>query len=151
MICVFSYNGLSLVVMSSSSNPVLVIDGVCAMCNGFARFVDQYNPECRFMCAQNEQTIEVLKAHGISAEDAMTSIVLIQEGTVFRGSDAFIQVLLGMNTLFWILGILMKIVPRFIRETVYGAVANNRYRLFGKRDSCSIPSIGMRKKFLHQL
>jgi predicted DCC family thiol-disulfide oxidoreductase YuxK len=103
------------------------------------------------MCAQNEQTIEVLKVHGISAEDAMTSIVLIQEGTVFRGSDAFIQVLLGMNTLFWILGNLMKIVPRFIRETVYGAVANNRYRLFGKRDSCSIPTIGMRKKFLHPL
>jgi len=137
--------------MSSSSHPVLVIDGVCAVCNGFVRFVDRFRPDCRFMCAQNEQTIDVLKAYNISADDAMTSIVLIDNGTVHRGSDAFIQILLGMNLLFKTLGMLMKLVPRFIREYVYSIVANNRYRLFGKRDSCSISSLGMRKKFLHPL
>ena len=136
---------------SQSSSPVLVIDGVCAICNGFAMFVDKFNPNCRFMCAQNEKTIDVLKAHSITADDAMTSIVLIEDGRVFRGSDAFIQVLLGMNFMFRALGIMMRIVPRCIREVVYSAVANNRYRLFGKRDSCSIPSIEMRKKFLHPL
>ena len=137
--------------MSSTSNPVLVIDGVCTMCNGFARFVDRFNPDCRFMCAQNETTIKLLKAHGITAEDAMTSIVLIRNGKVARGSDAFIEILLTMNVLFQLVAILMKIVPKCIREFVYSVVANNRYRLFGKRDSCGIMPVDMRNKFLHPL
>jgi predicted DCC family thiol-disulfide oxidoreductase YuxK len=137
--------------MSESTSPVLIIDGVCAICNNFARFVDRFRPECRFMCAQNDKTIELLRAHGITAEDAMTSIVLVERGKVYRGSDAFIQLLLAMNIFFQVFGMLLRIVPRFIREFGYSIIANNRYRIFGKRDSCSIPSLAMRKKFLHPL
>lgn len=137
--------------MCGLTSPILIIDGVCAVCNNFARFVDRFRPECRFMCAQNEKTIEVLTAYGITAEDAMTSIVLIENGKVYRGSDAFIQLLLEMSFVFQAIGLILRIVPRFIREFVYSAVANNRYRLFGKRDECSIPSLAMRKKFIHPL
>jgi predicted DCC family thiol-disulfide oxidoreductase YuxK len=137
--------------MSESTSPVLIIDGVCAICNNFARFVDRVRPECRFMCAQNDKTIELLRAHGITAEDAMTSIVLVERGKVYRGSDAFIQLLLAMNIFFQVFGMLLRLVPRFIREFGYSIIANNRYRIFGKRDSCSIPSLAMRKKFLHPL
>lgn len=136
---------------SDTSNPVLVIDGECAMCNVFARFVDRFSPDCRFMCAQHEKTVEVLQVHGITAEDALTSIVLIQDGQVFRGSDAFAQTLMRMNVFFLIIGFVLWLVPRFIREFVYSLVANNRYSLFGKRDACSIPSATFRKKFLHPL
>lgn len=137
--------------MSESTSPVLIIDGVCAICNNFARFVDRFRPECRFMCAQNDKTIELLRAHGITAKDAMTSIVLVERGKVYRGSDAFIQLLLAMNIFFQVFGMLLRIVPRFIREFGYSIIANNRYRIFGKRDRCSIPSLAMRKKFLHPL
>jgi len=132
-----------------SHNLVLFIDGECVLCNGFARFVDRFSPECRFMCAQHQDAIKVLEQYRITREDAMTSIVLLKNGAVFRGSDAFAQILMTMNILFWTLGFILFIIPRPVREYIYHLVSGNRYAIFGKKDACKIPSPSLRSKFLH--
>ena len=130
---------------------IVVIDGVCVMCNEFARFIVFFNDRARLMWAQNPKAIEFLRTLGISFDDGMRSIVVARKGKVYRGSDGLIQVLLTMNFLLRCLGYLMMLFPRVIREYVYNKVASNRYSVFGKTEKCSLPSSAMREKFLHPM
>jgi predicted DCC family thiol-disulfide oxidoreductase YuxK len=103
------------------------------------------------MAAQHAKSIEILNEYNIASSDAMTSIVLLKDGVVFRGSDAFSQTLMTMNPFLWVLGYVLWLVPRVIREYVYHLVSSYRYFLFGKKDACSIPSPSLRGKFLHDV
>ena len=132
------------------SRTVVVIDGECVVCSGFARFIVHLSPESRLMWAQHPITKKfLLDEHNISYDDVMRSIVAVRDGKVYRGSDAFIHILSTMPWYFQILSFIISIFPRFIREWVYGIVASNRYTLFGKKDTCSLPSPSMKSKFLH--
>ena len=134
----------------AAANPLIVVlDGECVMCSKFARFVAAFSPEARLMWAQHPTTIRFLAEFQISFADVMTSIVAVKEGTVYRGSDAFIQILHTTPWYFKMLGYLMMIFPKFLREFVYSCVANNRYTLFGKYEACQLPPASMRAKFLH--
>jgi predicted DCC family thiol-disulfide oxidoreductase YuxK len=103
------------------------------------------------MAAQHAQSAEMLQNYNISTTDAMTSIVLLKDGQVFRGSDAFAEILMTMNPFFWFLGYLLSIFPRTIREYIYYLVSSNRYSLFGKKNACSVPSPTLRSKFIHDV
>ena len=130
---------------------VVIIDGVCVMCNKFARFVTYFNPDAKLMWAQNESAKQFLTSVNISFEDVMRSIVVVKNDKVYRGSDAFIAVLLTMNLFFKFIACLMMLFPKPLREWVYQKVADNRYYLFGKTDTCPLPSPEMRSKFLHSI
>jgi predicted DCC family thiol-disulfide oxidoreductase YuxK len=101
------------------------------------------------MWAQHPTSQECLAEFGISFENVMSSIVVFRNGKVYRGSDAFIQVLLTMPWYMRVLAVLIAVFPRLIREWVYTGIASNRYLLFGKKDSCSLPSPTLKSKFLH--
>lgn len=128
---------------------IVVIDGVCVVCSTFSRFVAFFNPNTRLMWAQHATTVQFLKEFSISYDDVMRSIVAVHQGTVYRGSDAFITILKTMPWYLTILGYVIQIFPKFIREYVYGLVSSNRYSLFGQNDSCQRPSSELRAKFLH--
>ena len=130
---------------------IVVIDGVCVMCNNFAKFVVYFNPNARLMWAQNPKAIDFLRTIGISFDDVMRSIVVVRRGVVYRGSDGFIQTLLTMNWFLQCLAILIMAVPKIIREYVYNTIASNRYSLFGKTAKCAVPSQEIKSKFLHPL
>ena len=130
---------------------IAVLDGECVVCSNFARFITHFNPEARIMWAQHTVTKAFLSEFNISFEDVMKSVVVVKDGKVYRGSNAFIQILSTMAWYLRVIGFIISIFPLCIREWVYQRVANNRYSLFGKKETCSLPSPGMKSKFLHPI
>ena len=133
--------------LAAKHHLIVVLDGECVMCSKFALFIARFCPESRLMWAQHEKAKAFLKELDIS--DIMQSIAAVKNGKVYRGSDAFIQILLTMPWYLRLLGYFMMLFPHFVREFVYGLIAANRYSLFGKYDKCSLPDPLVRSKFLH--
>lgn len=134
--------------------PTLIIDGQCNLCLVASGFVAESKADkgerddFRFMWAQHRETIELCeRKFGLSREDLMKSWTLIEKGKVSRGADAWLEASKYMKMPWRVVGKLGWIVPRCIRDAVYGWVANNRYKLFGATQECRRPEKGF---FLHE-
>lgn len=125
---------------------VIFFDGVCNLCNGFVDFLVRRDRERLFLYAplQGETARAAL---GAEKAAALSSVVLWNQGELRERSDAALAVIqqLGFP---WNLFSVFWIVPRPLRDLVYGFVAANRYGLFGKRESCRLPSAEERALFL---
>lgn len=138
---------------ANETHPIVLYDGVCGLCNRLVQFVLQRDVHDRFRFAslQSEFAETLLKRHGADARDLDTFYVVIdhrQPGErVLMRSDAILHVL---NTLggVWRLAGAGRVLPRFLRDGLYRIVARNRYRVFGKHESCLLPSPEHRAKFL---
>lgn len=129
-------------------HPILLFDGVCNMCSGFVQFVIKIDPKGKFRFAslQSDTGKELLTAAGLSTRELGT-VVLINKGKAHTHSDVALEsarILGGGWTLFYV----FKVLPRFIRDGIYKWIARNRYRWFGKKESCMMPSPDIRQRFL---
>jgi len=126
---------------------IILFDGVCNLCNSSVQFILKRDPVGKFKFAsfQGETGQRLLKKHGISTD--INSIVLIEHEKVFIKSNAAIRV--GRQlTGAWKMASAFNIIPRFIRDFLYDIVANNRYKWFGKTESCILPSPKWKNRFL---
>lgn len=125
---------------------VILFDGVCNLCNAWVDFVVRHDPEGRFRFAalQSEAAGDLLRG---APPDLPDSIVLVEDGTVWVRSTAALRVARGLG-LPWSLAWIFILVPRSVRDAVYDWVARNRYRWFGRRDTCRIPTPEERARFL---
>ncbi|SJZ39293.1 thiol-disulfide oxidoreductase DCC family protein [Sediminibacterium ginsengisoli] len=130
------------------TNPVIIFDGVCNLCNRSVRFVIKHDPHkhFRFASLQSDAARQFLAAHDTDAADS-DSFILAENGRVSRYSTAALKVCRQLNGL-WPLLYGLIIIPPFIRNAVYRYVARNRYKWFGRRDSCMIPSADTSDRFL---
>lgn len=125
---------------------VVFFDGVCLLCNGFVDFLLRRDVERLFQFAplQGERAKVLLPAE---LHSDVNTVVLWSQGQVFTRSDAVLTVLTqlggawGLMKVFWI-------VPRPLRDLAYRFVAGNRYRWFGRRETCRLPTAGERSRFL---
>ncbi|HEX6922319.1 MAG TPA: thiol-disulfide oxidoreductase DCC family protein [Bacillales bacterium] len=128
--------------------PVLLFDGVCNLCNGLVTFIIKRDPEARLMFAslQSEAGQELLRINGLSA-DGFDSVVYIYNQKVYTKSTAALHVfkILGGS---WGLLYFFIIVPKPIRDVLYRWVASKRYKWFGKRAQCMVPTPDLRDRFL---
>ena len=133
--------------MNTDQKSVVFFDGVCGLCNRFVDFVIRRDQQQIFLFSPLQgQTAE----RDLPAEmrEEMRSIVLLEaEGQLYDKSDAALRVLAGLPGI-WRGSKMMLWVPRFIRDLVYDLVAANRYRVFGKRDQCRLPTPEERSRFL---
>ncbi len=125
---------------------VLLFDGVCNLCNGFVQFVIQRDPAGRFQFAalQSDAARGLLRA---APQPLPDSLVLVENGRVFMRSTAALRVARGLRFP-WPLAYAFVAVPRPLRDWVYGIVARHRYRWFGRRDVCMVPTPELRARFL---
>lgn len=132
----------------STSHAILLFDGVCNLCDGFVQFVIKRDPSgyFRFTSLQSEVGQEILKKHQMPA-DKITTVVLIEKGKVYTHSDVGLRVARHLGG-FWPVFYALTIVPRFIRDAVYNWIARNRYRWFGKKEACMLPTPELKKRFL---
>ena len=132
----------------SKENPIILFDGICHLCNGFVAFVIQRDSKARFRFAplQSEVGKRLLIESGVPLQ-ANESVVLIEAG---KGSVESKAVLRTMKILPgpWKLMYGFIVVPRPIRDAVYRWIARNRYRWFGKSESCIVPKTEWRERFL---
>jgi len=126
----------------------ILFDGVCNLCNEFVVFTIRRDPEAKFKFAslQSEIGKHLQKKFNIKTTEC-TSMVLIDRNKCYIKSDAALRVLKELNGI-WSMFYFFIIVPRPIRNFVYDLVAKNRYRWFGKKSQCMVPSPEMEKRFL---
>jgi predicted DCC family thiol-disulfide oxidoreductase YuxK len=126
---------------------IILFDGVCNLCNNFVPFLIKYdkNNIFRFAAMQTKAGENIMQEYHILND--RKSIILIKQGTVFYKSDAIIEIAKQITGWPSILkyGILF---PKFLRDGIYDLIAKNRYFLFGKKETCSIPSEKDSKKFI---
>ena len=128
---------------------IILFDGVCNLCNYAVQFVIRNDPgkQFKFASLQSEFGQKILAEHNLRADD-LSSFLLLDNGRLYKKSDAALRVnkyLKGM----WRLLYGFIIVPRFIRDAVYTWIANNRYKWFGKQESCWLPTADLQARFLN--
>jgi len=131
----------------TSLETILFFDGTCGLCNWTVNFVLNRDKHRRFLFSplQGETAATYLGEVEIAA---MQSVVLFTGGRSFRKSSAIVRLLWKLN-LFWkCCGVLLWLVPKPLRDWTYKLIAKNRYRWFGQREACRVPTPAEREQFL---
>jgi predicted DCC family thiol-disulfide oxidoreductase YuxK len=123
----------------------ILFDGVCILCSFWVQYVIKHDSAARFrfLAIQSEAGRTLAQNLSINPDHPETNVVVIA-GTAYFKSDAAIEVMTRLSTTSG-LGFL-RFIPARLRDIVYDGVARNRYRLFGRRTSCWIPSEDMRQR-----
>ncbi len=131
-----------------SSGPVILFDGVCNLCNAAVQWVIERDRRARFRfgALQSEAGRAALRA-SVAAADLPDSIVLLDADGAHVRSDAAIRIARGLGFP-WSLAAAAAVVPRPLRDAVYSWVARNRYRWFGRRESCMVPTPELASRFV---
>ena len=137
----------------TESNPIVLYDGVCGLCNRLVQFLLKRDNHDRFRFAslQSEFASDLLTRHGADPHDLDTVYVVVDYGQpnerLLARSDAVLYMLRELSG-FWKLAGVGGVLPKAFRDAVYKIVARNRYRIFGKYESCMLPEPQHRAKFL---
>jgi len=163
---------------AASGHPILLYDGVCGLCDRLVQFILRRDAAgiFRFAALQSALAGRILARHGADARDLDTVYVVVDyelpEEQLLPRSDAVIFILRQLGAaelrsarpglrpgptqarsrprnIFWrLVGLLLQLVPRTLRDWGYVVVASNRYRVFGRYDTCPLPTEDTRSRFL---
>lgn len=131
-----------------NEHPVILFDGVCNFCNGAINFVLKQDKKgiFRFAPLQSETGKRLLQQFNLSTND-FDSFVLIDEGKAYKKSAASLRVMTKLPW-YWKEVQLFRIIPTIFRDAIYDFFAKRRYKWFGKKDQCMIPTAEIRSRFL---
>ena len=134
--------------MTSDHLSLVLFDGVCNLCNSSVNFIMDHDRQQRFRFAslQSEAGQEVLARHEL-ATDYRHSLVLVEGEKAFTKSTAALKIARCLDGA-WPLCYVFIVLPPVIRDFFYDIVARNRYRLFGRSDTCRYPTEAERARFL---
>ncbi|MCO5285378.1 MAG: DCC1-like thiol-disulfide oxidoreductase family protein [Chitinophagaceae bacterium] len=129
------------------SKSVVLFDGVCNLCNGFVQFIIRRDKKDRFRFAslQSPEGQELLSE--FPGNESLKTIILIEDGRIYKRSTAALRVARRLPG-FWPAFYGLIIIPAPLRDYMYNIVARNRYRWFGKKQECMIPTPELKAKFL---
>ncbi len=130
------------------NGPIILFDALCVLCSDNAQFVLKHDKAGHFRLAsmQSEIGAEICRKHGMDPQNPST-ILVVEGNNVRRDSDAVLNIY-GALGLPWRLLAILRIVPAFVRDPIYQWIARNRYRLFGKRESCWVAPPEYRDRIL---
>ena len=128
--------------------PVVLFDGVCNLCNGVVQFLIRHDPdaEFRFAALQSEAGQALLERFDLPTGE-FDSFVLVEGGDYATKSTAALRIARRLGFPYSLLYPFV-VLPTFLRDRVYDLVADNRYRIFGKKDQCMVPTPDRRARFL---
>ncbi|SDZ75756.1 Predicted thiol-disulfide oxidoreductase YuxK, DCC family [Arachidicoccus rhizosphaerae] len=141
---------------------LLLFDGVCNLCDRSVQFIIRHDPKAKFKFASLQSDYTRRLVQGAlkealtpimqpecqkNAEASLRSIILIKNGQVFDRSTAVIKVLslLGFP---WNLATIILILPRALRDPLYNYIARHRYKWYGKKDRCMVPTPELKTRFM---
>lgn len=132
----------------SASQPVLLFDGVCNLCNHTVQTIIKMDPsgKIHFAALQSEIGQTFLKQFNLAVTDFDT-VILVQNEKAYTRSDAALHVLKNIGGL-WSVFFIFKIIPKPIRDFFYNIIAKNRYKWWGKQESCMMPRPDLKERFL---
>jgi len=126
---------------------IILFDGVCNLCNNSVSFLIKHdkNNSFKFAASQTNAGENIIRQYSISNEGK--SVIFIKDGIVFYKSDAVIEIvklIKGWPHIFKY----ASLFPKFLRDGLYNLIAKNRYSLFGKKETCMVPTEENRNRFL---
>jgi predicted DCC family thiol-disulfide oxidoreductase YuxK len=127
---------------------LILFDGVCNLCSALVQFVIRHDPAAKFRFAaiQSEIGGEIFQSHGLDPADLQT-FVFVSNGQVFLRSDAAIEVVSRFGGA-WRIFRIFRFVPKVLRDAIYSFIARNRYRWFGRKEVCMVPTPEISERFL---
>jgi predicted DCC family thiol-disulfide oxidoreductase YuxK len=143
---------------SSANSPtggtVLLYDGECGLCQFTVRWMLRHDPGGRLLFAAQQTTVAdaIFRRHSLALEQVNSAVLVSgfatpQEQLAIR-SDAILGALRVLGGIWTVFAVVGRIVPLSLRDAAYRWMAHNRIRLFGKADSCAIPTPAQRARFL---
>ena len=122
--------------MQNGSGPIILFDAECVLCSANAQFVLKHDKSGHFRLAsmQGDVGAAIYRKHGMDPHHP-SSLLVVEEDRIRQDSDAVLSIYEGLGLPWRLLGIL-RFVPALLRDPAYRWVARNRYRLFGKRETC---------------
>ena len=126
---------------------IILFDGVCNFCNSAVNFIINHDRSNRFKFAPLQSEIGQELRAKYDIDENIDSIILVEDDQAFTHSTSGLRIAKGLGGI-WSLAYVFIIVPRFIRDFLYKTFAKDRYRLFGKKDVCMMPTLIVRERFL---
>ena len=132
----------------TTASPTLYFDGVCNFCAATVRFVldRERAPTLRFASLQSARALRELPPLGVDPR-RLDSLVLVEGGRAYTASNGALRMARYLRAP-WSWLALALVVPRSVRDAVYGFIARRRYAWFGKKDECMVPSPELRARFV---
>jgi len=129
------------------NKPVILFDGVCNLCSGSVQFILKRDKEKKFLFAslQSAYGQKLLQQFNLPA-DNFNSFILYQDGKVFIKSTGALKMFSQLKNWGWVK--IFWIIPKFLRDAVYNLIAKNRYKWFGKKEECWLPTPDLKARFL---
>ena len=128
---------------------IILFDGVCNLCDAAVQFVIKHDKKdvFRFVPLQSELGQQILKHIGINTKN-IDSVILYQPGIAYYYKSAAALKIARSLGGFFHFGTIFKIIPTGIRNNLYDYIAKNRYKWYGKKETCLVPSTENKSKFL---
>lgn len=133
---------------TTTATPIVFFDGVCGLCNSSVDFVLRRDKagRIRFAPLQGETAAKLLPS---ADREGLDSLVFWDNGRLYRRSSAIVRILWRLGPLWRFLGSLLWVVPVPLRNVGYRLVAKRRYRMFGKKETCRLPTPEERDRLLY--
>jgi predicted DCC family thiol-disulfide oxidoreductase YuxK len=134
--------------LEEENSSIVLFDGVCNFCNSSVNFIIRHDKKKRYKFAALQSDIgRVLSEKNAIDQSKIDSIILVENGKVFIKSSAILRISQHLNYLYPLF-FGFVIIPKFIRDGVYDFIAKNRYKWFGKKETCMIPSPEIKSRFI---
>ena len=140
--------------MLDAKHPVLLYDGVCGLCNRLVQFVLRHDRVrvFRFASLQSRFAADILARQGKDARDLDSVYVVVNYDApgeaLYARSDAVRFVFIRLGGIWRALAFLLKLLPHALCDLAYNAIARRRYRIFGRSETCILPALENRDRFL---
>jgi len=133
---------------STISNSIILFDGICNLCSNSVKFIIRHDKKNKFKFGslQSDSAKKLLEPYHLPLEE-LNSFVLLENGKIYLRSRAVLRIASRLDGV-WKLSAVLYIFPSFISDAVYNLVAKYRYRVFGKRDTCMIPTPELESRFI---
>jgi predicted DCC family thiol-disulfide oxidoreductase YuxK len=144
----FSYKSDPSIKPFSDDKPIIIFDGHCALCSGFARFVLRADKQgnIRLLPAQTPLGSALYKHYGLDPVNYQTN-VLIENGVAYFKSDGSIRMFQALGFP-WNLSVVARVIPTFLRDKAYSLIARNRLNWFGRQEVCFLSTPAHKDRFL---
>lgn len=130
-----------------SHHSIVLFDGVCNLCQASVQFIIKRDPKGVFCFASLQSQIgqELLKKIHLSQTDFNTMVLIVGK-QYYTKSSAGLRIVRRLNGV-WPLFSIFLILPKFFRDAIYNFIAKNRYRWFGKKETCMVPTPALKERF----
>jgi len=131
-----------------NKDSVILFDGVCNLCNSSVNFIIDRDKKklFRFASLQSDAGKELLKKYGSDSEN-LDSVVIVTNDKLYKKSSAALKIASMLPAPYPLISV-FRIIPIYMRDKIYDYIAANRYKWFGKKDSCRMPDADLKSRFL---